>query len=151
MGSDHFPIQIKINKQNLIKSPTSHRIGTSRVDWHIFTKELSTFHYKRPPLVADNYIQEYEQFNEDIKSALIAAGALMLDANGQRPCPRVVAPAIWWDQECAAAVANRRAALHKYLKQSTQDNLKAYELSVKETSKKLKEKKRQDGKYFVTH
>lgn len=140
-GSDHFPMRMSISGSSFHKLEIHRRIGTKRVDWQSFREQMSEAANNLPKISQDNHLEVYCTMIEDIKRALKASGALMLDAEGKRSNPRIPVPVEWWDDDCKKAVEERKRTFKVYQSNSSDDNWDAFIAAEKFADKTIKEKK----------
>lgn len=114
LGSDHFPIKIKIKSmKKTIFRKKSHRLTSKKTDWLGYSKKLSDEY-------TDFLSLDYDILDTADKYKYLV-NKIYDSAISHTPPTKLVSdrihrnPVAWWDNECARVIRVRKAALKKWL------------------------------------
>lgn len=144
-GSDHFPIFIQL--RDFSPDPIPHRpaYALGKVDWESFRSNCTLLLNE---LFTEDHssVFNYNKFITTIHQAIIAAG-------GKKSCSKKFyskPPAIWWTEECANLVAERRDAFKRFKKSPSLENLTLHQNISKRVKFKLRQIKQDKFKEFCS-
>lgn len=141
MGSDHFPINIRVNsftKYNKIVPSTKWKDNLA--DWNIFESYLES------SLSIPENLSLSEQY-EKLLNAISDAATIAIPI--KKPFNPSIALPIWWDDECIRISRLRQEALRQYKNLSNLDNYLVYKKINARTKLIYKNKAKQCWKRFL--
>ena len=140
IGSDHYPIYIKIN---IATVQDTGRIGgrwiLEKANWIEFTKESG----KNLDRVNDN--MEVEMMDRDIKQGIISAANRYIPKSSGRKKNKLVP---WWDEKCKQAIKSRNKAFKLVKRYHNFQNLIQYKQAQAMVRKTIRQAKRSYWRKF---
>jgi hypothetical protein len=138
MGSDHIPILTSIWSSNtttpLPSSDPRPRFLYKKANWTIFSQHCKDCFDDF--LFTSNLTTNYSNFVDILhKATELAIPRAPTGKKFSRP------PNPWWDEECSASVASRRAAVAANKRLMSRESLLAMKLACAKTTKLLHSKK----------
>lgn len=111
VGSDHYPIYIKININFNNRIPCRSRLFLKNINWSLFTdlclEALGGFQ-----IFENNVHQTYDSFINLITTALTSSHTKINSSNKLICKP----PTPWWDDDCSEEFRKKKNAFRDYLK-----------------------------------
>lgn len=158
-GSDHFPIEVKLEKGVRTYRKRTNKISTISTQWEVVSKLLSQDlddKEERKKRLRDKTInpeRRYEILIEIIKEAVEVAtygrrretGETQERRKDKRQSRGEVS---WWDQECANSIQQRKEALKKYKKDKDMHSWIEFKRTRAIARKTINKKKREDFDRF---
>ena len=166
LGSDHWPINIKLNI-NLKKVPfvSTHKLNTDKLDWnrynrYILNKILNDYpdpniFYRRSPE------DQYEYLNNTLIESVIRVknsgnsnSRYFVNINNdckslKKSFKEVKKMPPWWSDECTELVKWRRSVANNLFNNPSLENLEEYLIVIQVVKKKLKEIKTKSFHSYV--
>lgn len=148
LGSDHFPIIIDITmtaNSNIHADEMIHpttKWNTKKANWITFENEMEEYFSQERPTF-NNLNEKYLYLIEGINSA---AQTSIPTNKPFKPKQRPIPP--WWDDECDAAVRDRKNAVILYKANSTLENFLTVKHIEASTKKFLKGKARSSWRTY---
>jgi len=137
-GSDHYPIFFKSH----VKAPPDdiQRWKLLKANWPLFTAECSSkLSFDSMDLTADPI--------EAFATNLIKIADTTIPKTSNKPRP-ISNP--WFNDNCSIAIADRKAALKKFNKNPTPENLNAFKILRAKARRTIKSSKRDSWRSFVS-
>lgn len=163
-GSDHYPIEykIEINRKRYIK--ITNKITTKKTDWDVYKGEL----LKNENILRSRNFQRscmqdrYKTIVEIIKNSVKTASGNINNREGRlssvtgahhnerRNIKQLGNPVTWWDEECRIMIEERKKKLKIYQETLTLVDFVEYKKARAIVIKTIKQKKKNDLKRFAT-
>ena len=135
LGSDHYPIIIKLNMKKDVFSLAS-RQNITHINWNLFR----AFLMDNITLISNeqNYIIKYRTLISIIQEYFNLFHPIVhISIKRKKTKP------VWWNSECSRLIARRKLALNTYKKQKTLSTYILLKKQMAQTKKQLKQSKRE--------
>ena len=147
LGSDHFPINIKVNIQRFLYQRKSFKLHSKRTDWakccELLEEGYSEFF--SPDYLNANATEKYKFWCEKVTSAVKASTPKRKTVQASR----FLNPVPWWDAECYKLKRLRKAAYKKWDFSGSPIDHQAYLKADKILRKTFKKKKKVSYRIFA--
>jgi ribonuclease HI len=136
-GSDHYPIVI--SHQNPVLCSRVQRYQLARADWLAF-EGLCRERITNAVALAENPMEAFTQCLQSVADETIPQNS---STPLKRNCP-------WFDNDCKAAILNRKRALRNFQRSPTNAFLALYRAARAQARRLIKRKKRQSWQSYVS-
>ena len=137
-GSDHFPLLIQSDQSSPSFTKSSWKL--SKADWNTYSQKADSELGQGYILDSDDPVAHFTTILSSIAQATIPKSKNKLAKH----------ETIWFNEECKAAIRNRRKALKAVKNQPTDANMENYRIIRAKTRRTIKTTKRKSWQSYVS-
>ena len=137
-GSDHFPLLIQSNQSSPSFTKSSWKL--SKADWNTFSQKADSELGQGYVLDSDDPVAHFTTILSSVALATIPKSKNRLAKHDT----------VWFNEECRAAVRNRRKALKRVKNQPSDSNMENYRIIRAKTRRTIKTTKRKSWQSYVS-
>lgn len=144
LGSDHFPIQVRLNDVSPSCSmETELKYNYKKANWEAFRRCLDNadYHVEASVTVDEQY--------EALRRVILAAANKAIPRKRQKPTK--FPPNPWWNSQCEEAVRRKRRAFTRYKRTPTEGNYNELKVARIQCKKAIAEAKRDHWAKFISN
>ena len=134
LGSDHMPLKIEVLMPNFTRTNVQSKINVAKINWPDFNEQIDRFISSTDVQCnRNNFLESYDKFIDKVN---------LVAKSYSKPHHKTKAdpiPCIWWNDECAQALNDRKSAFKTYLQAPTKENWLHYQF-VERTARRVFQK-----------